>query len=170
MSPFTPWMPWMPWGPCGPVAPVGPSTVLGTNFVPLKISPCPEVGLVVVRSTGTPWICVTMDCVCVPVTSPLKLPTSSHAERDWKAGMRSTSGLMAAPPMTTCSFRSDCASTVAEIAGIPVAPSTTEYMPSDTGTVCVPEFQSSSPVASLMANTKLRAPLAATPASSSRPW
>ena len=77
---------------------------------------------------------------------------------------------MAAPPMLTCSFRSDWASTDDAMAGIPVDPSTTEYMPSETATVCVPEVQSSSPVASLMENTKLRAPLAATPDSSSRPW
>ena len=128
------------------------------------------VGFTVVRSTGMPWRWDTMDCVWVPVTSPLKAPTSSQADRDWKAGISSTSGAMATPPMTTWSFRPDCASTGGGMAGIPVEPSTTEYRPSDTVTVWFPELHSSSPVASLRLNTKTRAPLAATPASSRWPW
>ena len=77
---------------------------------------------------------------------------------------------MATPPMTTCSFSPDELSTDDEMGVIPVLPSTTEYMPSATVTVCVPEFHSSRPVGSLRENTKDRAPLAATPASNNRPW
>ena len=125
-APVAPLAPVAPVLPVAPVSPLGPSTLLGTNFVPLKISPWPLVGRVVVRSTGMPWIWATTLWFCVPVMSPLKAPTNSQADRAWKAGTRSTSGSMGEPPMTRCSLRPVRPSTEDGMGVIPVLPSTTE--------------------------------------------
>ena len=135
VAPVAPVNPISPWGPVAPVAPVGPAgpwgpgvpaTVPGTHLAPLNTSPCPEVGAVVVKSRGVPCRFDRSVCVWVPVRSPLKAPTSSQADRAWKAGIKSTSGLMVTLLMTTRSFKSDRPSRLALMGVMPVEPSTTE--------------------------------------------
>ena len=95
-------------------------------MVPLKTRAWPELGAVEVRSRGIPCRLESRVWVWVPVRSPPKLPTNSHADRDWKAGTKSTSGAMGTPPMTTRSFSPDRPNTVEEMVGIPAEPKTVE--------------------------------------------